>query len=71
MKTKKYAIVKDLYSGYEVRVKKRFLIFTYWKQVPHYMNINTFHSIDSAKEWVINGCKPFDEIVCTLNHPTT
>lgn len=53
-----YRIIRDNHAGYEVQQKRKFLFFTYWKQVSNiYNGINTFSSIESAKDWIKNGCK--------------
>jgi hypothetical protein len=56
MKNKCYRIVSDRHSGHEVQVKKRFLFWTHWEQVPHYYGINTWQTLEEAKDWINQGC---------------
>ena len=50
MKFKKYRIVRDVYAGYECQVWR--IWFPFWVQVG---GINTFHSLERAKEFLENG----------------
>jgi len=54
-KKKCYRIVRDIFAGYEVQVKKRFLFFTWWWQCNQQGGINTFLTIDRAKQWIEDG----------------
>ena len=48
-----YRVVTDRYLGYEVQQKKRFLFWTWWKQVNF---VNTHSTLEEAKEYIKNGC---------------
>lgn len=49
----KFRIVTDIFSGYEVQIKRWY--FPFWIQCWKHGAINTFSSIEDAKQWVING----------------
>lgn len=50
-----YRIVTDSYAGYEVQ--ERVWWFPTWIQANKHNRINTFCSIEEAKEWIEQGCK--------------
>jgi len=50
-----YRIIKDNFAGFEVQVKKRFLFWSWWKQCRHFYSVNTFKTLEAAKNWVDRG----------------
>jgi|1_EtaG_2_1085319.scaffolds.fasta_scaffold09574_2 hypothetical protein len=55
-------IVTDRFAGYEVQKKKTFLFWRWWSQCEKCGIINTFASIEKAKEWINNGMIKDEEI---------
>lgn len=51
---RRYRIVSDGHLGYEVQ--HRYKIWPFWIQTAKHGSINTFASIDKAKEWIKQGC---------------
>ncbi len=51
-----FRIVSDSFKGFEVQKKKRFLFWTWWVQCRQYKSINTFSTVDEAKNWIDTGC---------------
>jgi hypothetical protein len=49
-----YRIVDDNHAGFEVQVKKWF--WPFYVQKKKYGCINTFSSIERAKDWIKEGC---------------
>lgn len=51
-----HRIVKDSYFGFEVQIKRWW--FPFWIQASQdRRGVNSFTSIDKAKEWIDSGCK--------------
>lgn len=60
-----YRIVRDKF-GYEVQKKCKFLFWYFWRQETYYNQykyINTFDSIELAKNWIDNGLPKHDIII--------
>ena len=54
MKTKnKIRIITDEFSGYEVQIKRWW--FPIWKECRKNGIINTFSSVEKAKQWIADG----------------
>jgi hypothetical protein len=54
----KYRIVTDKFNGFEVQIKRWWLPI--WVQCHKLGSVNSFRSIDAAKEWVKKG-RPKDD----------
>lgn len=51
-----YRVVTDRFLGYEVQQRKKFLFWTWWKQVNF---TNTHRTLEEAKEYIKNGCPKY------------
>ena len=49
----KFRIITDEYNGYEVQIKRWW--FPFWVQCWKNGSVNSFTSIDKAKDWILNG----------------
>ena len=51
-----FRIVEDEYCGYEVQVKRWWFPFWIEKSQYGWVNANTFTSLDTAINWIEQGC---------------